>query len=227
MKQEIDFDDYADRYEDLARQQVLFFDDDSGYFAEYKVLLTRYLMNSECSRIMDFGCGIGRSIPHFRKHFPGSRLVGCDVSPKSLKAAEKECPFAEFFHPEELPPGLNFDLIFAACVFHHIPPPKRPAMMEFCRSRLADRGSLVIFEHNPYNPVTRKLVSTCPFDKDAVLLARKDLVGLFEAAQLENVRSGYTLFFPKLLGKLRPLERFLQRFPLGGQYYVSGQFRLR
>ena len=35
---------------------------------------------------------------------------------------------------------------------------------------LSEKGNIFITEHNPYNPVTRKIVSECAYDKDAILL---------------------------------------------------------
>lgn len=45
------------------------------YFAEYKIAdLAHHLSETRasCSRITDFGSGIGYSIPYFRKYFHGT-----------------------------------------------------------------------------------------------------------------------------------------------------------
>ena len=87
---------------------------------------------------------------------------------------------------------------------------------------LAPNASLVIFEHNPYNPVTRYMVHTCPFDRDAVLLRPAEIRQLVTASGIQVVRSDFTLFFPAFLRGLRPFEPYLRRVPLGGQYVVQG-----
>ena len=47
------------------------------------------------------------------------------------------------------------DLTFAACVFHHIEPnAHRLWLRELLRVTSGD-GVFVLFEHNPYNPLTR------------------------------------------------------------------------
>ena len=51
----------------------------------------------------------------------------------------------------------GFDLVFVAGVFHHIPPEERQGAADAVAAHMAPGGSLVVFEHNPYNPVTRKL----------------------------------------------------------------------
>ena len=69
-----DFDEFADDYESLLASQLGFFDRDAGYFAEYKVRVTRALLPEPPRSILDFGCGIGRSIPFLRASFPDSAL---------------------------------------------------------------------------------------------------------------------------------------------------------
>ncbi len=219
---QIDFDDYADDYEHLVDKQTSFFDD-GDYFAEYKVLLAREISKLSSGNIMDFGCGIGQSIPFFQRHFPGSRITGCDVSRRSLQRASEKYSYAEFVQPNDLSADSVFDLIFASGVFHHIPPSDRIAALRFCYRHLTDGGILIVFEHNPYNPITRGLVATCPFDKDAALLSRKELRAIFAEAGLKRMQSGYTLFFPSPLRAMRSLERYLRFLPFGGQYYVAGE----
>ena len=134
--------------------------------------------------------------------------------------ARRRHEYAEFYSAETFPDGFQADLVFAAGVFHHIAPPERPDALAFCRSHLSPGGDLVVFEHNPYNPATRKMVADCPFDEDAVLLPPSELEGLARHADLRLVERAFTLFFPRQLNWLRPLERYLKGFPLGGQYYV-------
>jgi len=88
-------------------------------------------------------------------------------------------------------------------------------------SALNPGGSLLFFEHNPWNPVTRLMVSTCPIDEGAILMRRAELRKLVGSCSSDvELRSGYTLFFPGFLKSLRPLEDKLQWLPLGGQYFV-------
>ena len=95
----------------------------------------------------------------------------------------------------------------------------------YCLERLRPGGRLFVFEHNPYNPVTRHLVNTCPFDADAVLLTRAETVSLLKAAGFEPSAAAYCLFFPQMLAVFRPLEAWLGWLPLGGQYFVAGRKR--
>jgi SAM-dependent methyltransferase len=216
----VDFDDFSHDYQSLLAEQLGFFEADSGYFAEYKARLARQLVGSEPSLILDFGCGVGRTVKFLQRYFPGSRVVGTDISEHSLAVARQENPGAAFWPWRDLPADLRFDLVFAANVFHHIAPGRRTGAMEFCARRLSAAGHLVVFEHNPYNPVTRYLVARCPFDRDAQLLTRRQVIGLARSAGLRVMRAAYTLFLPAALSKLRGLEPYLAGLPLGGQHVV-------
>jgi hypothetical protein len=88
------------------------------------------------------------------------------------------------------------------------------------RDGLAPGGGVLFFEHNPHNPVTRRVVQACPFDEDAILLTRRELLRLGAAAGLAVRRSAYIVFFPRRLACLRGLERSLGWLPMGAQYAV-------
>lgn len=215
----VDFDQYAGQYDAILAAQTNFFDGDSNYFARYKIELARELAG-DARAVLDFGCGIGRSMPHLREVFPKADVVGCDPSAESLAIARKENPACRFLSMQELGPDAKFDLVIASCVFHHIPPLERQTAIRYCHSRLTDGGRFIIFEHNPINPVTRHLVNTCPFDTDAILLGMRETTDRMRKAQLEIGRSGYCLFFPQQLSALRPFEKYLRWLPIGGQYFV-------
>ena len=127
-------------------------------------------------RILEYGCGIGRNIPYLRAAFPNAEIVGTDISVASLEMARKEQPDATFVaeHEHTAPYG-SYDLIFVAGVFHHIPPLQRAGAARTLFERLDNGGKLFVFEHNPYNPVTRHIVSNCPYDEDAILLKPAEL----------------------------------------------------
>lgn len=84
---------------------------------------------------------------------------------------------------------------------------------------------MILFEHNPLNPLTRKIVRECPFDKGVTLIPafRMKRLALRAFGSVRNVRIRYTIFFPRkgIFKKLLPLERKLWWLPLGGQYYME------
>ena len=81
----------------------------------------------------------------------------------------------------------------------------------------------MIYEHNPFNPLTRHAVNTCSFDENAVLLKRVQVAKLFVKAGMEVVMQEYHFLFPAFLKLLRPLEKYLTWLPLGAQHFVVGK----
>jgi trans-aconitate methyltransferase len=175
--------------------------------------------------VLDFGCGIGNSAPHLHEAFPNARITGVDVSKKSLSVARARFPdAAEFlaYDPKRAPPGPpeGYDLIFSACVFHHIEADEHVGIFRRLRERLAPGGAMAIFEHNPVNPVSRYIVATCPFDENAVLIPAAELARRQREAGFGRVDVTYTGFFPGPLKALRPLEPAMGKLPVGAQYYT-------
>lgn len=216
----VDFDEYVETYESLLGSQLSFFQKDVSYFSEYKIRLTADLIPNLTPRnILDFGCGIGLSIPYIRKHFPESSIFATDISSRSLRHVEKKFPYVFVLPGDGLKENM-YDLIFVNVVFHHIPPEIRSQVINRLSSLLKDGGRLVVFEHNPYNPVTRHMVSICPYDEDAILIPLNGMKRLVAVQRnMEVDRYGYCLFFPKALVFLRFVEKYLRWLPLGGQYF--------
>jgi SAM-dependent methyltransferase len=217
----VDFDQYAKNYNELLREKTAFFSEDEKYFARYKVLIARELCPLRPSSVLEFGCGIGRNIPYLKEAYPDAQVMGSDVSEKSLETARLENPGTHFWR-EGLSEGerSGFDLVFVAGVFHHIPPDERLAAARTIAARLNPGGTAVVFEHNPLNPVTRKIVSECPYDEGVILLRMAELRDLLATAGLTDFTGGYSLFFPPRLKALARLERFMRWIPFGGQYWV-------
>ena len=155
------------------------------------------------------------------QYFPAAELHGFDLSPASLDVAKQRMPQARLTADWSEISSVRYDCILAANVFHHIPKEERELAIVKCRNLLAPNGVLFLFEHNPFNPVTRWIFERCPFDRDAQMLYKTETEALAVRAGLKVVDSAYTLFFPKQLAFLRGLEPALRRLPLGAQYYVE------
>ena len=217
-----EFDQYAGQYDRVLGDAIPAALNEDGYFAEYKIaLMAKCLGNNKPARILDFGCGAGRSLPYLEKYFPDAGLFGYDLSPASLEIAIKHTPRARLFSDWRDIAPLRFDVIFAANVFHHIPVANRREALTQCRQVLADGGQMFLFEHNPFNPLTRWIFERCPFDADAEMLKLKSALVLCSEAGFTSEQHGYTLFFPSQLAFLRGIEPLLKRLPLGAQYYVQ------
>lgn len=225
--QKAEFDKFAEEYYALHQQNVRSFGETPDFFAEYKIRdIYNFFKSQEKSprHIIDFGAGIGNSVPYFHRFFPDASLVCLDVSEKSLQIGRSRfATFAKFqsFDGKCIPyPENTFDLIFAACVFHHIPKSDHPKLFREWLRVVKPGGIAIVFEHNPYNPLTIKAVNTCPFDENAELIRGKQLINELQNAGFDGADLRYRLFFPGILSFLRPLERWLYNCPLGAQYFV-------
>lgn len=221
--EKIDFDEYADVYDKVMEEDLKFFGEENSYFAEYKVKILKELLDENPVNLLEYGCGIGRNIRFFKTYFPDSNIEGCDISDKSLKIAREENPEIKFslINDDFINANVNkYDVIFISCVFHHIAPELRNEVIKNIYQILKSGGNLFIFEHNPYNPVTLKIVKDCIWDKDAILLKPKETRELIKYVNLNEKTFNYTLFFPSQLKGLRFLEKYLTKIPMGGQYFV-------
>lgn len=224
-----EFDKFAAEYGTILAGAIGPSGEDPAFFAEYKIRdvaqnLARHGVSPRT--MLDFGCGVGSSVPHLRTHLAGTALTCVDVSQDSLDIAQVRFPGdAEYvlFDGVRLPFEDNtFDVIFTACVFHHIPAEEHLNMLAEIRRVLAPGGFFYIFEHNPLNPLTVRSVNQCPFDENAVLIRSGEMQKRLERAQFLSVTKTYRIFFPKFLKLLRRLEPFLEWCPLGAQYYLRG-----
>ncbi len=220
MSEKVDFDEHTENYNKLLRESVGFFSENDAYFARYKVELVHKAIPAPPARILEYGCGIGRNIPFLKQYFPDAVIEGSDVSPASLDMARQEHPDNTFFLEDGSYEGEGYDLIFVASVYHHIPPAERQAATNSLARRLKPGGSVYVFEHNPYNPVTRRIVNNCIYDADAVLLKPAELKSLIRKADLDLTALAYCLFIPPKLSALIWMEKHLGWLPLGGQYWV-------
>jgi hypothetical protein len=78
----------------------------------------------------------------------------------------------------------------------------------------------MVYEHNPFNPLTVRVVNNCPFDANAKLIRASVMAKRCRDAGFREVKVKYRVFFPGFLRALRFAEGLLSWLPLGGQYYV-------
>jgi ubiquinone/menaquinone biosynthesis C-methylase UbiE len=223
-----EFDHYVKNYRDIHNKNIKRSGADSDYFCEYKITeITKHLNSQLPLKILDLGCGDGNSARYFGKNFPHATIEGIDISEKSIQMARKrqtQRSHYQVYDGQHIPFATShFDLILISCVLHHVLPSSRLSLMKEVLRVLNSEGLLFIFEHNPFNPVTRHIVNTCEFDKDAVLLSAQNGLELVKEAGFQQITFTYTIFFPRhsWFQPLLRLERYLGWFPLGGQYYLK------
>ncbi len=225
---EAEFDRFAREYQESHASSIRLSGETPDFFAKYKIDdVSRTLARAAGMprRILDFGAGVGNSLGPMRAAFPDSEIVALDPSAESLAIAARRFPEQARFEPfggATIPfPDNHFDLVFAACVFHHIPEDLHPVLLAEINRVLAVGGSFFVFEHNPWNPLTLHAVRNCVFDENAVLISAPELVRRMTAAGLCKPRISYRIFFPRALAALRGLESWLTRMPIGAQYFIQ------
>jgi 2-polyprenyl-3-methyl-5-hydroxy-6-metoxy-1,4-benzoquinol methylase len=173
------------------------------------------------ARVLDYGCGIGNVLEPLARVF---RVVhGFDPSTESLSVASKRAPGAVLHRDLTEAPPAAFDAVVVSGVLHHVAPAERVETIRRAAEKLAPRGKLFLFEHNPFNPLTRRAVATCPFDDDAILLWPWQARSVLARGGLTDVRLEYIVFFPRALAFLRRLEPRLAWLPLGAQVMAVGR----
>jgi SAM-dependent methyltransferase len=230
-----EFDRFAESYSAALNASIGFSGYESAFFDERKIrelhgfLKLRGLADSPF-RFLNFGCGVGNSERYIRRYFPRAAVYSVDPSRESIEIARQnnsglgDITFG-VIDGNRIPFEHEFDVVLAANVFHHIPPGERVAVLKHIFQKTSERGYLFIFEHNPFNPLTRKVVNSCPFDENAVLLNPFYTNGILRRSGFTGRRMRFIHFFPKFLAFLTPLEKLLRKFPLGAQYYFIASKR--
>ena len=221
-----DFDAYAKNYRSIHTENIKFSGADSFYFAEMKVRLQQQYEKNINLKILDIGCGDGSTEIFINKYFPAWHINAIDISQQSISIAKDKsisnCEF-QVYDGLHIPfTNENFDIVFMAGVLHHVSFSLHNNLISEIERVLNRKGRLYLFEHNPFNPVTKHLVNTCVFDKDAKLLKSDYTKNLLKKNKLDVVTSKFIIFFPRkgILSKLIFLEKYLQWLPLGGQYFL-------
>jgi SAM-dependent methyltransferase len=90
-----------------------------------KVLARSSLRVDDFLAILDFGCGCGRVIRHWRKLPSSTRVYGTDYNQQLVKWCRQNLAFANFQVNRLFPPlafvSASFDLVYALSVFTHFP----------------------------------------------------------------------------------------------------------
>jgi SAM-dependent methyltransferase len=220
-----DFDQFAEDYDAALAKGISVSGENKDYFAEGRVKwLAKCLArrNFVPRNILDFGCGTGSAAPYLKGLLGFERLLGLEVSAKSIQVAEKLHGAANihFQLSSEYVPTAEMSLAFCNGVFHHIPPAERIGALRYILAALQPGGLFSLWENNPWNPGTRLVMSRIPFDRDAIPLSFLETKRLLRHAGFEICSVDFLFYFPRALKFLRPLERLGRKIPLGAQYQV-------
>jgi len=99
------------------------------------------------TRILDFGCGCGRTLVHMRSLAPSAQIDGTDIDVKAIEWCKTNLQFATFSLSKERPPidcaSNTFDFIYAISVFTHLDEEHQFIWLEELR-RIAKPGAIIL-----------------------------------------------------------------------------------
>ncbi|MFC1801170.1 class I SAM-dependent methyltransferase [Nanoarchaeota archaeon] len=105
---------------------------------------------------LDIGCGSGEMERLIFKNF--KNLIGVDPALNQIKkATAKKIPNCKFLVGDSITnnfPSKFFDLVIIVNVLHHINNKSNQInLIKNCHRILKDNGTMLIYEHNPLNPL--------------------------------------------------------------------------
>jgi ubiquinone/menaquinone biosynthesis C-methylase UbiE len=162
--------------------------------------------------------------PHLRPAQSGIKLTGIDVAGTVIEEAKASNPDVHYdvYEGTRLPYNdRSFDIAYAIAVMHHVPPDDWESFLVEAARVVRPGGLVVIIEHNPLNPLTQKIVRSCPFDENAVLLRSGRLAKLFRAAGMLDPKQQFIIFTPFDTPFFHKVETSLGWLPLGAQYCMA------
>ena len=224
-----EFDANADTYADEVQAAISFSGVEADLFTRRKAALlldatARLLGDPAGLRFLDVGCGVGSTDAHLVDHV-GS-LEGVDLAAAAIEVARRENPGVSYeaYDGSALPQAdASVDVAFAICVAHHVPLAERAHFAAELHRVVRPGGLAFLFEHNPWNPLTRVVVNRCEFDEDAVLLTRRTSHRLLESAGFRQAEARFVIFLPVEQPLVTRLERAIGWLPLGAQHYVAAR----
>lgn len=227
-----DFNDNTKNYREIIDRNIKITGADSMYFADFKVKYSADLLkNSPKNKlnILDYGSGDGLTEKFFLKYFPYAQITGLDISENFVKKAKSlNLAGTNFVHfdGKTVPFSDNyFDLVYTACVLHHISEKNHQQTYKDFFRILKKGGHLHIYEHNPLNPFTSYQVSKSELDTGVKLLYSTKLLKNLLSVGFSKVRVMYIMFFPRhsVFKPFHSIEKYLKNIPFGGQYVIEAE----
>jgi SAM-dependent methyltransferase len=216
------FDAFAEDYDAALEKGLAVSGESKDYFAQKRVEWLRACLKGETpTTVLDFGCGTGSATPYLLELLEAEQVIGVDVSERSLAVARRTYPERAVFQTTtSFVAEEAVDVAYCNGVFHHIPPKERAAAVALVYRALRPGGRFSFWENSPWNVGTQYVMWRIPFDRDAIKVPMPEAVRLLKAAGFAIERVDFQFVFPRSLGFLRGMEKYLAALPLGAQYQV-------
>ena len=226
---EKEFDRYSRSYDEEIRKSLPPGARNHDFFTRAKArrliaLARKQLGDPARLSVLDVGCGTGITLGVLASRF--QKAMGVDISDKMVDEAKRRVPACEFkaFDGASIPAADGtYDLVYAINVFHHVPPPRRAALVADMARVTKPGGLVAILEHNGRHPLTLRVVNSCSFDADAILLPTGESTGLLQAAGLRDVLARYIIFIPFWDWLSDRIDAWFGWLPAGTQYLALGR----
>ena len=137
---------------------------DAGYYVSngraafdtvWETLQKSWVDVYQMHRVLDFGCGCGRVLRHWKPYSASFDLHGTDYNAELVYWAQSTCRHATVRQNALAPPFAyadnHFDLIYALSVFTHLTVDLQDAWMAECRRILRPGGMLLFTTHGDYS----------------------------------------------------------------------------
>lgn len=225
----MNFDERKNDYSDIMGRSLRFTGKNHDYFTRGKASIIQKIVHEELRqeirsrvRVLDIGCGHG-FIHHYLQDYD---ITGLDTAGSVLELAQHANNGVNYVHCDggDLPfQSGSFDVILMICVIHHVAKEEWSYFLKEVRRVLGLSGFVIIFEHNPFNPITRYIVKKNPLDVGANLISSSCLREQLFDTGFAGVKSRYISLTPFALPIFGAVEKMLNKIPLGAQYYTIAQ----
>jgi len=195
-----EFELSREEYEKQLMRGVSLSGQNRDYFIRWRIKITKSLLKEEPKRILDFGCGEGASFPFLKDAFFGAEYEGFEPSNCLIESAKKiyQQMGAKFCTAWDEITKDGFDLIYTNGVFHHIKPEERIETLIKIRKVMSQKGTIALWENNPWHLGTRLVMRRIPFDRDAQTISPPEAKHLVRSAGFEVTRLISAFHFPFL-----------------------------
>ena len=195
---------------ELGAKLVMMGDNDDYKF--HRLFAQTAVPHRTWGRIVDLGCGFGKSTWALKSEFPAAEVVGVDLSAPCLDLATAKSRARglaiDFRQADATASGLTggeFDLVTSTMLVHELPTHVLPALFAEAARLLAPGGVLAFLDFQPTGDGFRDLAmiehSTRNNEPFMAPMMAADLIGMAEKAGLQNAH--WTAFDERAAGALK------------------------